>query len=53
MNSTVSTYSFGSGAYFFPFILNSASCHKFLEEGKDHHHCEIALKNRKMRVKMY
>lgn len=47
------TYSFGPGAQFFPFVLNSASCHKFLEEGKDQHHCKNALKNnRKMRVKM-
>lgn len=32
------TYRFGSGAHSFPIVFHDASCHKFLEEGKDQHH---------------
>lgn len=45
MDGVATTYRFRFGAQVFPFILNNASCHKFLEEGKNHHHGKNALKN--------
>lgn len=45
VDGVATTYRFRFRAQFFPFILNNASCHKFLEKGKDHHHSKNALEN--------